>query len=152
MSKFAGLAGMRVGYGIFRPELMPALNAAAPPFYNISIPSGIAAIASLGDLEALQGIVDTIVTNRQALAARLAELPGVTPLASETNFLLVRLPVESGAEVVRQLAERGVFVRAFPRPDLGIADCLRVTIGFPEENDIFFNELVDILSSGKQTA
>ncbi len=152
MSKFAGLAGMRVGYGVFRPELMPSLNASAPPFYNISIPSGIAAIASLNDLDALQEIIDTIVADRDALAARLAELPGVVPLDSDTNFLLMRLPVKSGADVVSQLAERGVFVRAFPRPDLGIADCLRVTIGLPEENDIFFEELADILADGEHAS
>ena len=144
MSKFAGLAGMRVGYGVFPEPLIPHLWNVKPPF-NIAGVSAAAAIASLDDLPYLQGVVARIIADREALAANLRELPGVEPLPSATNFLLVRLPLADAAPVMAALRERGVFVRHFAQPSHGIADCLRVTVGTPEENEIFLNELGDIL-------
>jgi len=148
MSKFAGLAGLRVGYGAFPEQLMPHLRRVMPAFCNISAISASAAVASLEDTPHLQAVVATIVADRDALATALHALPGVMPLPSATNFLLVRLPVVDAAPVVAELARRGVFVRHFPRPDLGIADCLRVTVGTPRENQIFLAELADVLQRG----
>ena len=146
MSKFAGLAGMRVGYGVFPAALMPHLDHVAPAFRNISAASAAAALASLDDVPYLEGVVDRIVADRDRLAARLRALPGVEPLPSATNFLLVRLPVADAGPIVAELGRRGVYVRHFGRPDLGIADCLRVTIGTPEENAIFLDELQTVLA------
>jgi histidinol-phosphate aminotransferase len=145
MSKFAGLAGMRVGYGVFPVSLMPYLLQVTPPFHNVSVASTAAAIASLDDLDYLQGIIDRIVRDRETLADNLRELPGVEPLPSATNFLLVRLPVTNAVPVVKKLAQRGILVRDYSRADLGIQDCLRVTIGDLEENELFFNTLAEIL-------
>jgi histidinol-phosphate aminotransferase len=145
MSKFAGLAGMRVGYGMFPASFMPYVNPVAPPFHNISVASARAAIAAISDTEFLQGIVDRIVSDREALAANLRELPGVHPYPSSTNFLLVKLPVEDATPVVSALAERGILVRTFPNPSLGIRNSLRVTVGTTEEIEIFLDELEDIL-------
>jgi len=146
MSKFAGMAGMRVGYGLFPASLVPHLSQATPPFHNVSVASAEAVIASLDDLDYLRGVVARIVADRDALADQLRELPGVTPLASATNFLLVRLPVDDAGPVVQALARRGVLVRHFNRPELGIRDCLRVTIGTTEENEIFLHALQDVLA------
>jgi histidinol-phosphate aminotransferase len=148
MSKFAGLAGMRVGYGIFPAALVPHLHAVIPPFHNVSLPSALAAIASLEDLPFLMENVARIVAARDALSAQLRAIPGVEPLPSATNFLLVRLPVEDAQPIVAALAERGVLVRYFGRPELGIRDCLRVTVGLPEENEVFVHTLREILASG----
>ena len=152
MSKFAGLAGMRVGYGVFRPELIPFLSSTAPPFHNISMSSQTAAIASLQDLDYLMGIVQQIVSDRNAMTQSLSEIPGVEPFESDTNFILARLPLDDASSVVEQLAARGVFVRHFGKPELRIKDCLRVTVGLPEENEIFLNELRSILSEMKVSA
>jgi histidinol-phosphate aminotransferase len=148
MSKFAGMAGMRVGYGIFPAALMAYLQAVTPPFHNVTLASTAAVIASLDDLPYLNSLVARINADRDALAGNLRELPGVTPLPSATNFLLVRLPVADAASVVRELARRGILVRHFGRPELGIRDCLRVTIGTTEENESFLSELADILTEG----
>jgi histidinol-phosphate aminotransferase len=145
MSKFAGMAGMRVGYGAFPPGLMPYLLRVMPAFCNISAPSTAAALASLDDLPYLETIVARIVADREDLAARLREIPGVEPFPSATNFLLVRLPVDDAGPVVRALAERGVFVRSFPGSRHGLGDCLRVSVGSAEENAIFLDELRDLL-------
>jgi len=141
MSKFAGLAGMRVGYGVFPAALMPHLNRVTPPFQNVTLASSVAAVASLEDVEYLNGVVDRIIADREALAANLGELPGVVALPSQTNFLLVRLPVEDAGTVVANLAKRGIMVRHFGRPELGIRDCLRVSIGTTAENELFLQAL-----------
>jgi histidinol-phosphate aminotransferase len=146
MSKFAGLAGMRVGYGIFPRDLMPFMETVTPPFHNVSLASRAAAISSLDDLPYLKLVVATISASRNALAEQLREIPGVQPFPSSTNFVLVRLPVQNAKWVVDELAQRGVLVRHFNSDDLGIRDCLRVTVGSQEENEIFLRELSDILS------
>lgn len=146
MSKFAGLAGMRIGYGLFPKALVPYLSHATPPFHNVSVASVEAVVASLDDLEYLTGVVDRIVADREILADQLSELPGVQPLPSATNFLLVRLPVANAAGIHQELARRGVLVRHFGRPELGIQDCLRVTVGTTEENEIFVRTLQEILA------
>jgi histidinol-phosphate aminotransferase len=145
MSKFAGLAGMRVGYGIFPAALMPHLKGVTPAFHNVSAASTVAAVASLEDLDYLNGIVARIVADREALAANLRELPGVEPLPSATNFILVRLPVADGVPVVAALAARGILVRSYPKASDGIRDCLRVTIGTTEENELFLAALEEVL-------
>lgn len=152
MSKFAGLAGMRVGYGMFPTTFMPFVGHVAPPFHNISVASAAAAIAALDDLDYLRANVERIVADRDALAANLRELPGVEPIPSATNFLLLRLPVGDAAPVVADLARRGILVRNFANPFLGIQDCLRVTIGTQEENEIFLNVLDEILRLKGQLA
>jgi histidinol-phosphate aminotransferase len=148
MSKFAGMAGMRVGYGIFPASLMPYLHGVIPPFQNVTLASTASVVASLQDLPYLNQVVARIVADREALAGNLRELPGVRPLPSATNFILVRLPVADAAPVVQELARRGILVRHFGRPELGIQDCLRVTVGTTEENELFSSELSDILSAG----
>lgn len=142
LSKFAGLAGLRVGYGVWPEALAPYLPRVMPEFGNVSGASAAVAIASLEDLPLLEQVTRTIVADREALAADLRSLAGVEPLPSATNFLLVRLPT-AGAPIVAALAERGVFVRSFRRPEL--ADCLRVTVGTPDDNAVFVRELTDVL-------
>jgi histidinol-phosphate aminotransferase len=145
MSKFAGFAGLRVGYGIFPESLMPYVLRIMPGFCNVSAGATAAAVAALEDEAYNREIVGRIVRDRDALADRLRAIPGVEPLPSATNFLLVRLPVADGGAVVRELARRGVYVRHFGNPAFGIADCLRVSIGTPEDNAIFADELEAIL-------
>jgi len=148
MSKFVGLAGLRVGYAVFPAQLMPYINAAAPAFHNISAASAAAGIAALQDLEEIGKTRDKIVADRDALAANLREIPGVEPLPSGTNFLLIKLPLASAAPVVEELTNRGIYLRYFENPAYGLVDYIRVTIGSTEENEIFLHELADILASG----
>lgn len=146
MSKFAGLAGMRVGYGVFPKDLMNYAMQVMPAFCNVGTASSSVAVASLEDLDYLRGIVARIVGDREALSDRLRQIPGVVPMESATNFMLVRLPVADAGPVVKELGRRGIFVRHFGRPDLKLGEYLRVSIGTPEENAIFAEELETILA------
>jgi histidinol-phosphate aminotransferase len=148
LSKFAGLAGMRVGYGIFPEAVMPYLMRIMPGFCNVGAASSAAAIAALGDTAYNQAVVARILADRDDLAARRRQIPGVEPLPSATNFLLVRLPVADAKPVVRSLANRGVYVRHFGNPAFGIRDCLRVSVGTAEDNAIFADELAAVLAEG----
>jgi histidinol-phosphate aminotransferase len=152
LSKFAGLAGMRVGYGIFPESLMPYLMRVMPGFCNVSAAASAAAIAALADGDYNQAIIARIVSDRETLAEHLRQIPGVEPLPSATNFLLVRLPVANAGAVVRELANRGVYVRHFGNPAFGIADCLRVSIGTPDDNAIFAEQLEEVLATQEQAA
>jgi histidinol-phosphate aminotransferase len=129
---------------------MPYLTRIMPGFCNVSAAASAAAIAALADEPYNRATVARIVADREALAIRLREIPGVVPLPSATNFLLVRLPVMDAGPVARELANRGVYVRHFRNPALGIADCLRVSVGRPEENMIFADELAVLLSEIEQ--
>jgi histidinol-phosphate aminotransferase len=148
MSKFAGMAGMRVGYGMFTPELIAAVGKVVPAFHNVSMASAVAVRAALEDIDTLKANLRRMIADRDALADTLRELPGVEPYPSHTNFLLVHLPVDDAGPVVRELANRGILVRYFGQPSLGLQQCLRMSIGSTEENEIFLHELADILQAG----
>lgn len=147
MSKFAGFAGMRVGYGVFPDALMPYLLRIMPGFCNVSAVATAAAVASLADHDYNGAIISRIVADRDALADQLRELPGVEPFPSATNFLLLRLPVPDAAPVQRELANRGIHIRHFGNPAFGLSDCLRVSVGTTEDNEAFLDELESILSA-----
>ncbi|HWV25319.1 MAG TPA: histidinol-phosphate transaminase [Thermomicrobiales bacterium] len=147
LSKFAGLAGFRVGYGIFPEPLLPYLRRVMPAFCNISGLSSDIAIASLQDLDILKQQRDLIVAERTRVIAALDAIPHVTPYPSATNFVLFRLPVPDSSVVLDALAARDIFVRRYGATGWDLQDCLRVSIGLPEENDAFLAALTDILRS-----
>lgn len=146
MSKFAGLAGYRVGYGVFPVSILPWARRAKPAFCNLSGISAAVAIASLADLDHLNANVRTLVGERRRLAHELGQLDGVEVYPSSANFLLIALPVADALNVVAALADEQVFVRRFADPALGLANCVRVSVGSRQENDIFLSRFSDILS------
>ncbi len=147
MSKFASLAGYRVGYGLIPTALVPYLPLVTPPFCNVSAVAAAAAIASIEDFAALQENIAAICQERDRMFAHLNALHGVIAYPSATNFLLVRLPVTDAGPIADELARRGVFIRRYPNPSLGLIDCIRVNVGTPEENDIFLTEVREILET-----
>jgi len=146
LSKFAGLAGFRVGYGVFPESLMPYLRQAAPPFLNISALAAEIGIASLQDLGELERNRDWLVNERERVAGALNTLPGVTAYPSATNFVLLQLPVANAGEIATKLAEHLVFVRRYADPALGLVDHLRTSIGSERENNLLLDTLKSILS------
>jgi histidinol-phosphate aminotransferase len=139
MSKWAGLAGMRVGYGLVPEQLVGSMAHAVPPFHNVAQISAEAAIASLDDREFLLQQVDTICADRDALHAEIAQIAGCEPLPSVTNFILIKSPFTDARPLVQQLADRGILVRGYSDPVL--LPFLRVTVGLPEEIALFLGAL-----------
>ncbi len=142
LSKWAGLAGLRVGYGLMAPELADLLLRAKPP-YNVSQAAEAAMLASLSDTATLDQRAQWIIAERDRMLGMLSGLPGVTPLPSDANFILCRLPEGTGKRVYEALAARGVFVRYYSRGAL--ADYLRISVGTPQETDRLISAFTEAL-------
>ena len=138
-SKWAGLAGLRVGWGVFPGWLMPHLWKAKQP-YNVSVIAQQAARLALCRADWLAETRDKIVAERERLFARLDALPWLSPYPSAANFILCRvqesprsterLPPRSAAQLTQDLARQGILVRHFDKP--GLADHIRISVGTPD--------------------
>lgn len=140
-SKWAGLAGLRAGYGVMAPALAAMLMAIKQP-YNLNVAAGAAMLASLDDKALLYERVCTIAGTRESLAAMLGEINWLTVFPSEANFLLCRLEGVDAVEVKDRLASRGIFVRYFDTPLL--RNHLRISIGLEEHNERIVRALREI--------
>ncbi|MCY3781874.1 MAG: histidinol-phosphate transaminase [Chloroflexi bacterium] len=132
MSKWAGLAGLRVGYGIFPPALMPHLWKIKQP-YNINVAADIAAQVSLDDVEFLLERVDELVEQRKRLETAFAELPFLSPYPSCANFVLNLVSGMTAEDFRDRLARGGIIVRYYNKPRLH--DHIRISAGKPDQVD-----------------
>ena len=141
-SKWAGLAGLRLGYGIMDPSVAERLMVIKPP-YNITVAAEVAVLASLEDRDLLLSRVRDIVQERDTLFARLWKIPGLSLVPSHANFILCRLLEGEGRRVYQELARRGIFVRYYDT-DL-LRDYIRVSVGLPHHNQALAEALQTIL-------
>jgi histidinol-phosphate aminotransferase len=123
-SKIFGLAGLRLGYAIAAPELVPYLQTVQEPF-NVNRPALVAGAASLGRPDELAERRRATVEARAGLAAALAGA-GIGSVPSEANFLLVEHGVDD-ARLFDGLLRRGVLIR--PGAEMGMPGWARVTVG-----------------------
>jgi histidinol-phosphate aminotransferase len=131
-SKWAGLAGLRVGYGAFPLAIIEHLWKIKQP-YNVPVAGQLAAQASLADRERLLDRVAQLVAQREKFYEALAQSDWLKPYPSQANFILCRVEGHPGraAEVKQQLAKHGILVRHYNSP--GLTDCLRFSIGTPAQ-------------------
>ncbi len=140
-SKWAGLAGLRAGYGVMAPALASVLMTIKQP-YNLNVAAGVAMLAALEDAPLLDERACTIAGTRDRLAALLAGLGWITPYPSEANFILCRLDGIDALEVKERLAARGIFVRSFDTPAL--RNHLRISVGLERHNEPLVRALREI--------
>jgi histidinol-phosphate aminotransferase len=126
-----GLAGIRLGYLAGAAPWLEQLEKVRPP-YNVSVLTEAAALFALEHLETLDAQAARIRADRETLAAALARLPGLEVFPSRANFLLVRVP--DGPATWQALRERRVLVKDVGRMHPSLVNCLRLTVGAPEEN------------------
>ena len=132
-SKWAGLGGLRVGYGLFPPAIIGQLWKIKQP-YNVNAAGSQAAIASLADRDHLLGNVARIVAERQRLAAELARFSFLQPVpGSQSNFILCRVIGRDARQLKLALEQQGVLVRHFAKP--GVDNCVRISVGRPMDTD-----------------
>lgn len=148
LSKAFGEAGIRCGYVLAAPDVIEAF-AAIRQIYSVNVLTQAAALTAVRKREAFAPVIETIRSERERLLSGLRAL--TEPLApqgavwtGQGNFLLVRLPQ---ASVVRQRLrdEFSILVRDFSYAP-GLEDCLRITVGMPEENDAVLDALKTILA------
>jgi imidazoleglycerol phosphate dehydratase HisB len=131
-SKWAGLAGLRVGYGAFPDWLLPALWKAKQP-YNVNVAASAAALASLQDLDTLAGNVSRLREERERLFDLLSGVSYLRPYPSQANFILCQVAGRPANALKDALAQEGVLVRYYNTPLL--KDFIRASIGRPQDSD-----------------
>lgn len=142
-SKAHGLAGIRVGYGMAHERLIGNLMKVKLPFEPNSLAQA-AAVASLDDTDFISHTVDTNREAREQFYQLFTELK-IPFVKSYTNFVTIDLGLETRVQKIHQaLLEKGIMVRPLKAFDLG--QCLRITTGTPEENQIFMETFKSVIS------
>ena len=147
-----GMAGLRLGYVCGRPEWLDEFNKTRSPF-NINVLTEAAAIKLLQNKKVLDAQAAQVLQERERLRPELERLPGLTVYPSAANFLLVRVAGAKGAQgargagtrVFESLRSQGVLVKDFSGGHPLLENCLRLTIGTPEENRILLAALREAL-------
>jgi len=133
-SKAAGLAGLRIGYLLASPGLAGAVARAKLP-YSVNLLAALAAERALEGGPLLEERIGRIVSERERVGGELARVRGVRVHPSRANFLL--FDVDDAQRVFASLVSSGVLVRDVSGGHPRLSRSLRVTIGLPEENDLF---------------
>jgi histidinol-phosphate aminotransferase len=139
-----GLAGLRLGYLAGPPEWLAEIDKIRLP-YNINVLTQASAAFALRHKDVLDEQTRRIRDERSRLFDELSRLDGVRPYPSAANFILVRMPDGRAGAVFESLKDRGVLVKNLDRTQPLLADCLRVTVGRPEENDAFLAGLGSVM-------
>lgn len=130
LSKF-GLAGARLGYMMGPAALINEIDKLRPP-YNISVLNCECALFALEHAEVFAGQARQIREQRDWIFEALAKLPGVKSWPSQANMILIRVPDASKA--FEGMKARGVLVKNISKMHPLLANCLRLTVGTPDEN------------------
>ncbi len=140
-SKAYGMAGLRLGYAMSSEKISDLLNRVRQPF-NVNNIAMEAALVALGD----QGFIEKVVKLNNSERERISnafERIGLRYIESAGNFIAVHIG-KPGFEVFEQLLYEGIIVR--PLAGYGMPDCLRISIGLPEENDLMIKALEKVLN------
>jgi histidinol-phosphate aminotransferase len=137
-----GLAGIRLGYLCGDPAWIGEFDKVRPP-YNVNVLTLAAADFMLDHLMLLDQQAELLRRERTALLAALRALPGVTPFDSAANFILFRVAGDANAadRVFARLKEQGILIKNVSRMHPLLANCLRTTVGAPDENVRFLAAL-----------
>jgi len=132
LSKWAGLAGLRLGYAIMSPVFVNEIMKIKLPF-NVNLSAEIGGIAALNDFHSIQKKIRKIVSERERIYNLLTKLPSLTVYPSEANFLFIKIDGNL-SEMKNYLEQSRIFLRYYQEEN-----ALRLTIGKPEQNDKFIS-------------
>ena len=141
-SKWAGLAGLRIGYGIFPLDIIRHLWKIKQP-YNVNVAAQAAALASLEHLDYLRANVQRIVTERERLYAELVQFDFLHPYPSHSNFILCRVLGRDARQLKLSLEREGILIRYFNKP--GLRDCIRISAGKPDQTEVLIQALREVV-------
>ena len=134
LSKF-GLAGARLGYMLAPTALLNEVDKLRPP-YNVSVLNAECALFALEHADVFAAQAKTVCDERSALTQALQAMPGVTPFPSDANMMLARFEGEpdTASRVFESLKAQKVLVKNVSKMHPLLTNCLRLTIGTPQEN------------------
>jgi histidinol-phosphate aminotransferase len=138
-----GFAGLRIGMLLARGYLVSEINKVRYP-YNINSLSQAVAEVVLENHKFVTENIQLIIRERDRVYEALSVLEGIEANPSDANFIFFK--VNDADAVFSELVQRDVLIRNFNRPGR-LQNCMRVTIGTPQENDSFLSALSEILSS-----
>ncbi len=141
-SKIYGLAGLRIGYGISRPEIIAALDKVREPF-NVNRLAQAAALAALKEQKKVRQIREYIIREKENLYSALDKL-GLFYVKSATNFVLIK--INSAEKIYSYFLKRGIIIRKMSV--WGLPDFIRVTIGRKSQNSRFLKALKNFMRTG----
>jgi histidinol-phosphate aminotransferase len=133
-----GLAGLRLGYAAASPEWLREIDKVRGP-YNVGVLTQQIAAKILEHPEVLRDQAELIIAERERLHGELSRLPGIHPYPSEANFVLARVP--DAKALYEGLRARGVLIRSLHGAHPLLEQCVRFTVGTPEENDTVLDTL-----------
>jgi histidinol-phosphate aminotransferase len=139
-----GFAGLRLGLLAGAPAWLNEIEKTRLP-YNISSLNQLTGEFALGHREVFEQQAASIRQDRDALLAGLQSLPGLTVYPSAANFILFRVPAGQAGAVHAGLEENGVLIKNLDGSAPALRDCLRVTVGRPQENAAFLSALATLL-------
>jgi histidinol-phosphate aminotransferase len=139
-----GLAGLRLGFLAGAKDWIEQFDKIRLP-YNINVLTQISAEFALAKHAVFDAQVRCVLEDRQWLAEELGKLSAIRVYESRTNFILIRLLRHEAAEVFRELKEAGILIKSLHSSGGLLSQCLRVTVGAPEENRGFLKEMKRIL-------
>ena len=136
-----GLAGIRLGFAVGAPAWVAEIDKVRPP-YNVNSLTQTLALRVLRHVGLLHAQADTIKAERERVAAALARLPAVDVFPSAANFLLVRVP--DATRMFEGLKARGILVKNTHGWHPLLSQCLRITIGTPDENELILRHCSEL--------
>jgi len=137
LSKF-GLAGVRLGYMVGAAALIDEIDKVRPP-YNISALNAEATLFALEHAGEFAAQAEVLRAERERLQRALKAIAGITPFPSEANMILVRVP--DSKKAFEGMRARGVLVKNIAGLHPLLVNCLRLTVGTPEENILMIDAL-----------
>ena len=137
-SKWAGLAGLRIGYGLFPSAIAEYLLRIKMP-YNVNVAALVAVEESLKDIDYLKGNVDRIIAERARLYKEMKKIKWLKTVPSQANFILCRVEKGEAKELKQKLQQKGILVRYFEEQRL--KDYIRISVGKPEHTDALIKAL-----------
>ncbi|NOQ64564.1 MAG: histidinol-phosphate transaminase [Methyloprofundus sp.] len=138
-----GLAGLRLGFIAGNPNLINEFNKARLP-YNINILTQCSAEFALSQTELFAEQTKIICHERARMFLQLSTIKGMQPCPSAANFILFRTPENKATDIFNALKEQGILIKNLSPQQGLLKDCLRVTVGKPEENNAFIKALRSI--------
>ena len=129
-SKWAGIAGLRIGYMMASKNVISNIFKIKQP-YNVNLAAEVAAITTLENSGKLIENIQIINNEKEDFFSFLSELANITPFLSEANFILCKFKNNDSEIVFNKLAKEGIFVRKFS--DGNLKNYLRISIGKPEQ-------------------
>ncbi|QGU33391.1 histidinol-phosphate transaminase [Thermochromatium tepidum] len=128
-----GLAGLRLGYLVGPPAWLAEIDKVRLP-YNINVLTQVSAAFALRHKAVFDAQARAIRAERSRLLEALDSIPGLHPYPSEANFILTRVPAGRAGAIFAGLKQAGILVKNLDGTHPLLADCLRFTVGTPDEN------------------